>query len=63
MHGLIEINELGPLINIKKAIAKIKEEIIEMELEIGVLKHSLDQDIIKQNALYAELDPVPDFEI
>lgn len=34
-----------------------------MELEIGVLKHSLDQDIIKQNALYAELDPVPDFEI
>ncbi len=53
----------GPLINIKKAIAKIKEEIIEMELEIGVLKHSLDQDIIKQNALYAELDPVPDFEI
>lgn len=54
---------LGPLINIKKAIAKIKEEIIDMELEIGVLKHSLDQDIIKQNALYAELDPVPDFEI
>ncbi|XP_037034143.1 intraflagellar transport protein 57 homolog [Bradysia coprophila] len=53
----------SPLINIKKAIAKIKEEIIEMELEIGVLKHSLDQDIIKQNALYAELDPVPDFDI
>lgn len=53
----------GPLINIKKSIAKIKEEIIEMELEIGVLKHSLDQDIVKQNALYAELDPVPDFEI
>lgn len=55
--------KIGPLINIKKAIAKIKEEIIEMELEMGVLKHSLDQDIIKQNALYAELDPVPDFDI
>lgn len=65
IETLIKYNLLlkGPLINIKKAIAKIKEEIIEMELEIGVLKHSLDQDIIKQNALYAELDPVPDFEI
>ena len=42
---------LGPLINIKKTIAKIKEEIIEMELDIGVMKHSVDQDILKQNAI------------
>lgn len=49
----------GPLINIKKAISKIKEEIIEMELEVGVMKHSVDQDILKQNAIYAELEPPP----
>lgn len=60
---MVSVNEYylliwaGPLINIKKAISKIKEEIIEMELEVGVMKHSVDQDILKQNAIYAELEP------
>lgn len=27
-----------------------------MELEIGVLKHTVDQDIMKQNAIYSEID-------
>lgn len=30
-----------------------------MELEIGVMKHSVDQDILKQNAMYAEMEPAP----
>lgn len=47
----------SPLINIKKGIARMKEEIVDMELDIGVMKHSVDQDIMKQNALYAELEP------
>lgn len=47
----------SPLINIKRAIGKIKEEIVEMELEISVMRHSVDQDILKQNALYADVDP------
>lgn len=47
----------SPLINIKRAIAKIKEEIVEMELEISVMRHSVDQDILKQNAIYAEIEP------
>lgn len=47
----------SPLINIKRAIAKIKEEIVEMELEISVMRHSFDQDILKQNAIYAEMEP------
>lgn len=47
----------SPLINIKRAIAKIKEEIVEMELEISVMRHSMDQDILKQNAIYAEVEP------
>lgn len=37
----------------------MKEEIIDMELDIGVMKHSVDQDILKQNAMYAELEPTP----
>lgn len=47
----------SPLINIKRALGKIKEEIVEMELEISVMRHSVDQDILKQNAIYAEIEP------
>lgn len=50
---------LGPVINIKKAIAKLKEEIGHTNLEIGLLTHAIDQDIIKQASLYAELETMP----
>ncbi|XP_052868188.1 intraflagellar transport protein 57 homolog [Anopheles cruzii] len=46
----------SPLINIKKAIFRIKEEISEMDIKIGVMEHSLNTEIIKQSAQYAELD-------
>ncbi|XP_055596874.1 intraflagellar transport protein 57 homolog [Uranotaenia lowii] len=46
----------SPLINIKKAIFRIKEEISEMDIKIGVMEHSLNSEIIKQSAQYAELD-------
>lgn len=55
MSNVLIFTTVGPLINIKKAIAKMKEEIIEMELEIGVLKHTVDQDIMKQNEVYADV--------
>lgn len=45
----------SPLINIKKAVQRVREECIEMELEIAVLRHTVDQDVMKQNAMYAEL--------
>ncbi|XP_055691542.1 intraflagellar transport protein 57 homolog isoform X2 [Lutzomyia longipalpis] len=48
----------SPLINIKKAIVKIREEILQMDLKIGVLDHSLTQEIINHNAQIAELTPM-----
>ncbi|XP_050084526.1 intraflagellar transport protein 57 homolog [Anopheles aquasalis] len=46
----------SPLINIKKAIFRIKEEICEMDIKIGVMEHSLNTEILRQSAQYAELD-------
>ncbi|XP_053696550.1 intraflagellar transport protein 57 homolog [Sabethes cyaneus] len=46
----------SPLINIKKAIFRIKEEICDMDIKIGVMEHTLNSEIIKQSAQYAELD-------
>lgn len=43
----------SPFISLKKAIARIKEEIIQMDLEIGVMQHSIDREIVKENALFA----------
>lgn len=48
----------SPLINIKKAIVKLKEEIVQMDLKIGVLDHSLTQDIIRHNAQITEMTPI-----
>ncbi|XP_039431055.1 intraflagellar transport protein 57 homolog [Culex pipiens pallens] len=46
----------SPLINIKKAIFRIKEEISEMDIKIGVMEHTLNSEIIKQSTQYAEFD-------
>lgn len=43
----------SPFINLKKAIARIKEEIIQMNLEISVMQHSIDRDLIRENALFS----------
>lgn len=43
----------SPFINLKKAIARIKEEIIQMNLEISVMQHSIDRDIVRENALFS----------
>lgn len=43
------------LINLKKAIAKIKDEIVQMNLEISVMQHGIDQDIIKQNTMFSQI--------
>lgn len=43
------------LINVKKVVAKIKDEIVQMDLEIGVMQHGIDQDILKQNTLFSQI--------
>lgn len=43
----------SPFINLKKAITRIKEEIIQMNLEISVMQHSIDRDLIRENALFS----------
>lgn len=48
----------SPLISIKKAIVKIREEILQMDLKIGVLDHSLTQEVVNHNAQIAELAPM-----
>lgn len=46
----------SPLINIKKAIYKIKEEIIEMDIKIGIMQHTLNAETMKQSSQYAEFE-------
>ncbi|XP_055641788.1 intraflagellar transport protein 57 homolog [Toxorhynchites rutilus septentrionalis] len=46
----------SPLINIKKAVFRIKEEICDMDIKIGVMEHTLNSEIIRQSAQYAEFD-------
>jgi hypothetical protein len=46
----------GPLINIKKAIFRLKEEVAEMDVKIGVMEHSLNADLIRQRGNYTELE-------
>lgn len=46
----------GPVINIKKAIVKLKEDISHLNLEMGLLNYSLDQDYLRQASIYAEIE-------
>lgn len=46
----------SPLINIKKAIYKIKEEIMDMDIKIGIMQHALNSEIMKQSNHYAEFE-------
>lgn len=48
----------GPIINIKKSIVRIKEDISEMDLQIGVLDHIINTDLVKQNIQKIEIDPL-----
>lgn len=45
----------SPLINLKKAITKVKEEIIQMNLEICIIQHGIDQETFRQNALFSQI--------
>jgi intraflagellar transport protein 57 len=51
-----QMTDGSPLINIKKAILRLKEEIAEMDVKIGVMEHGLNADIIRQRGQFAELD-------
>lgn len=44
------------MINIKKAIGKLKEDISHLNLEMGLLNYSLDQDYLRQASIYAEIE-------
>lgn len=46
----------SPLINIKKAVVRLKEEISELDIKIGVMQHTLTSDIIRKKNHYAEFD-------
>lgn len=48
----------SPLINIKKAISKLNEEIVELDLKTGVLDHSLTQEIFQHNVQLSEMNPI-----
>lgn len=45
----------SPFINLKKVIARVKEEIIQMDLEISVMQHGVDHEILKENAMFAQI--------
>ncbi|CRL07643.1 CLUMA_CG020607, isoform A [Clunio marinus] len=46
----------SPLINIKKAVVRLKEEIAEMDVKIGVMQHTMTNDVIRKQNHYAEFD-------
>lgn len=46
----------SPLINIKKALVRLKEEISELDIKIGVMQHTLTSDVIRKKNHYAEFD-------
>lgn len=46
----------SPLILIKKAVIRLKEEIAEMDVKIGVMQHTMTNDVIKKQSHYAEFD-------
>lgn len=42
------MTDAGPLVRIKQALSKLKQECIEMDLEIGVLEHALLQGKVRE---------------
>lgn len=46
----------SPLINIKKAVMRLKEEISDMDVKIGVMQHTVSNEMIKKKNHYAEFD-------
>lgn len=46
----------SPLINIKKAVMRLREEISELDIKIGVMQHTLTSDIIRRKNHYAEFE-------
>jgi intraflagellar transport protein 57 len=46
----------SPLINIKKAVVRLKEEIAEIDVKIGVSQHTLSNEIVKRQSHYQEFD-------
>ena len=42
------MTDAGPLVRIKQALSKLRQESIEMDLEIGVLEHSLLQGKVRE---------------
>lgn len=46
----------SPLISIKKAVIILKEEIADMDVKIGVMGHTMTNDVIRKQSHYAEFD-------
>ncbi|XP_036329695.1 intraflagellar transport protein 57 homolog [Rhagoletis pomonella] len=44
------------VVNIKKAISKLKEETAQLNLEVALLVHGIDQDILRQAGRFGEVD-------
>ncbi|XP_054743498.1 intraflagellar transport protein 57 homolog [Anastrepha obliqua] len=44
------------VVNIKKAISKLKEDTAQLNLEVALLVHGIDQDILRQAGSFAEVD-------
>lgn len=52
---------IAPLINIKKAIATIKTDIIEMDVRIGVLQHGYFMSKVHEKSVIQDTMPIPLF--
>lgn len=50
------ISDGSPLLGIKRAVQQVREELVGMQLEVAVLRHTVDTAVLKRNALYAELE-------
>lgn len=46
----------SPLISIKKAVIRLKEEIADLDVKIGVMQHTMTHEVIRKQTHYAEFD-------
>lgn len=49
----VTMSDGSPFINLKKTITRMREEIVQMDLEISVIQYLTDREMIKENALFA----------
>lgn len=52
------IKDGSAFVNLKNAIEQIQKDIVQMSLEISVMQHSIDRDIVRENAMFSIVNKI-----